>query len=163
MDNSLCWHAEQVFVFCLKLRERNQLGKGWALAWAMQDVGSHSYTWAGCSRPGRCPCLPDFWEGAAIVHSPDNCWHFDIISIFQRKRIPPENFQWALIMCPDWNVSTAKLHFSNFLLSRHLNSPSSVWDFFFLSWTRLWQSLYNSALLPPQRLLLSGRLLLIYS
>lgn len=87
-------------------------------------------------------------EGAAIVHSPAKHLHFYIISIFQRKHIPPENFQWALIMCPDGNASRAKLHFSNFILSMHLNSPFSIWDLLlFVSWTRLWQSLYNTAVL----------------
>lgn len=87
-------------------------------------------------------------EGAAIIHSSAKRLHFDIISIFQRKHIPPENFQISLIMCPCWNGSTAKLHFSNFILSTHINSPFSIWDILlFLSPTQLWQSLYNTAVL----------------
>lgn len=55
VGKSVCWHAEQMFVLCLKLRGKSQLGKGWAVAWAMQEVGSTSCPWAGCPRPGRSP------------------------------------------------------------------------------------------------------------
>jgi len=93
MDNSVCWHAEQLFVLCLKLREKNSWAKG--ELWPGQ-CGTWDPTAAlgqGAQDQAGFPACLVSGERAAVVRSLAKRSHFDIISIIQRKHIPPENFQ----------------------------------------------------------------------
>lgn len=95
VNNSVFWHAGWIFVLCLKFRGKTRAGQR-----VSSGLGN-----AGCGE--LPPAWSPFWEGTAMEHSPAKGFDVDIISIFQRKQILPEHFQWALIMCWYWNVSTA--------------------------------------------------------
>lgn len=93
MDNSVCWHAERLVVLCLQFREkkpaRQRVSSG--LGNAGREI--QELRWGRVPKTWQIPlpCLVS-GEGAATVHGPAKHLRFDIISIFQRKHIPPENF-----------------------------------------------------------------------
>lgn len=133
VNNSVFWHAEWIFVLCLKFREKNTTGQGVSSGWAMQDVAelsALSHFWGGQCH--RTQLSQRFW-----------CWHY--------QHFPKEtNSSWEFPM-NSYDVLISKCqcsqHFSYFILSAPLNSPFSIWDLLLLSWAQLWRSLYNTAVI----------------